>query len=76
MSRARAAAQPSLSELVEQLVLTRTGGRIRDLRVDVDERDVILSGRTSTYYNKQLATHAVLEHLDDGLCLTNDIEVC
>ena len=74
MSQAQIDAQLSLAELVEQLVGVRTGGRIRDLRVDVEERGVVLSGRTSTYYNKQLATHAVLDRLE-GVSLSNEIEV-
>lgn len=75
MAQAYADAQQSLSELVERLIVARTGARIRDLRVEVGDRDVVLQGRTSTYYNKQLATHAVLDHLQ-GVMLTNDIEVC
>ena len=74
MSQAQIDAQLSLAELVEQLIAARTGGRIRDLRVDVEERGVVLSGRTSTYYNKQLATHAVLDQLE-GVSLSNEIEV-
>ena len=74
MSQAFADAQPLLPEVVEQLILARTGGRIRDLRVEVTNREIILLGRTSTYYNKQLATHAVLDSVE-GVSLTNDIEV-
>lgn len=74
MSQAFADAQPLLPEVVEQLILARTGGRIRDLRVEVTDREIILLGRTSTYYNKQLATHAVLDSVE-GVSLTNDIEV-
>lgn len=74
MAQAQIDAQFSLAELVEQLVAARTGGRIRDLRVDVEDRGVVLSGRTATYYNKQLATHAVLDQLD-GVSLSNEIEV-
>lgn len=74
MSQAQVDAQLSLSELVEQLVSARTGGRIRDLHVDVADREIVLSGRTSTYYNKQLATHAVLDSME-GISLSNEIEV-
>ena len=59
---------------IEQFVRNRTGGMIRDLRVEIIEGEVFLSGRTTTYYNKQLATHAALAVLDD-VTLTNDIEV-
>jgi hypothetical protein len=74
MTQAQLDAQLSLAELIEQLVAARTGGRIRDLRVDVADREIVLSGTTSTYYNKQLATHAVLDRLE-GLSLSNEIEV-
>ncbi|NOX56180.1 MAG: BON domain-containing protein [Planctomycetes bacterium] len=60
---------------MERLVRSRTGGRIRDLRVEVTSGEIILSGRTTTYYDKQLATHAALAALED-LSLTNEIEVC
>jgi hypothetical protein len=65
----------SLRETIERSVQSRTGGLIRQLRVDVFGGEVVLSGRTSTYYNKQLATHAALDEIDD-LALTNEIEVC
>jgi len=63
-----------VAESVERLVRSRTGGGIRNLRVEVAEGEVVLSGRTTTYYNKQLATHAALAAADD-VSLTNDIEV-
>jgi len=45
------------------------------LKVEVTNREIILSGRTTTYYDKQLATHAALAALED-FSLTNEIEVC
>jgi hypothetical protein len=48
---------------------------IRGLRVEVQDEDVVISGRTTTYYNKQLATHAALDAAKE-ISLTNDIEVC
>jgi len=68
-------ATKQIAECVERLVRSRTGGRIRDLRVEVTSGEIILSGRTTTYYDKQLATHAALAALED-LSLTNEIEVC
>ena len=73
-----------LTELVERVIRNRTGGQVRDLRVDVFDGEVVLSGRTSTYYTKQLATHAALDAVDKeivgrdmpSLTLTNDIRVC
>ena len=65
----------AISERIERCVRLRTGGMIRGLRVDVQDEDVVISGRTTTYYNKQLATHAALDAAKE-ISLTNDIEVC
>ena len=46
----------------------------RRVQVPVRDDEVVLTGRTSSYYNKQLATHAALEALEDTP-LSNDIEV-
>lgn len=73
--QARADSSEWLRETVERFVQSRTGGMIRELRVDVSDREVVLSGRTSTYYNKQLATHAALD-AHAQVSVTNDIEVC
>jgi hypothetical protein len=59
---------------VERIVRCRTGGRIRDLRVEVNGGDVVISGVSCTYYAKQRATHAALSALDDRT-LSNEIEV-
>ncbi len=64
----------SLSDAIARAVRARTNGRIRGLRVEVDDDCVIPSGRTSTYYAKQLATHAVLD-VYDQFRLTNNIDV-
>jgi hypothetical protein len=63
-----------LIEQVEQAVHSRTGGRIRGLRIQVEGGCLVISGRTSTYYNKQLATHAVRDAVDE-LSVLNQIEV-
>ena len=65
----------AIAERIERLVQLRTGGMIKGLRVDVYEDEVIISGRTTSFYNKQLATHAALNALDSAV-LTNAIEVC
>ena len=70
-------------ELVERVIRNRTGGQIRELHVDVFNGEVVLSGQTSTYYTKQLATHAALDAIEKeivgrdmpSLALTNDIRV-
>ncbi|QDT55663.1 hypothetical protein Pan44_37090 [Caulifigura coniformis] len=71
---ARAAIDETLVARIERIVRCRTGGRIRDLRVDVSEKRVVISGQTTTYYAKQLVTHAALDEIRDR-ALTNAIEV-
>jgi hypothetical protein len=59
---------------LEALVQCRLGGQVRDFRLLVVARGLILRGRARTYYAKQLAQHAVMEatHLP---ILANEIEV-
>lgn len=64
-----------LAEQIELAVQSKTGGRVRGLRVHIVDGCVIISGRTSTYYNKQLVTHAAMEAVDDALVM-NEVEVC
>jgi hypothetical protein len=71
----RSGAAESLENQITRLVQSRTGGRIRGLSVVVVDRDVIISGRTPTYYLKQLATHAALDLAGQFATLTNDIAV-
>jgi len=65
----------SLAEQITRLVQSRTGGQIVGLHVAVSGADVIISGRTTTYYLKQLATHAALDLAGRIATLTNDIVV-
>ncbi len=65
----------SLGSQITRLVQSKTGGRIQGLNVDVVDGEVIISGRTTTYYLKQLATHAALDLSGQFTALTNDIAV-
>jgi hypothetical protein len=59
---------------LEQRVLARSGRQIRELRVFRHEKGLILRGRVSTYYLKQLAQHVAME--SSGLqILYNQIDV-
>jgi hypothetical protein len=65
-------------ELIEQVrsaVRARTGGRIHGLSIRIDDGCLVLTGRTSTYYNKQLATHAALDAALE-MSVQNNVEVC
>lgn len=64
----------TLAERIEGAVRERTGGRIRGLRVEIEEGQIVISGRVSTYYTKQLVTHAVLESTGDFF-VVNDVSV-
>ena len=50
----------ALAARLERMILCRTGGRISNLRVECTLQGVLISGRVSTYYAKQLASHAAL----------------
>ena len=53
----------------------RLGSRVRQLRVVYRSEGVVLQGRASTYYVKQLVQHLVME-ISDWPILANEIEVC
>jgi len=72
--QALTAIDETLVARIERIVRCRTGGRIRDLRVDVTDESVVISGIATTYYAKQLVTHAALDEIP-GRMLTNAIEV-
>jgi hypothetical protein len=60
---------------LETRIQCRLGGQIREFRLVVVDKGLILRGQAPTYYAKQLAQHAVMEAT--GLpILANEIEVC
>jgi osmotically-inducible protein OsmY len=61
-------------EHLEAALHNRLGGRVSNLQVIVHDAGVVLRGRASTYYAKQLAQHAAME-LAGLNVLANDIEV-
>jgi osmotically-inducible protein OsmY len=63
-----------LAASIERAVWRETGGRVRNLRVEVNEDGILLTGRCSTYYAKQQAQHAAMQ-VPGGGELTNRIEV-
>ena len=63
-----------LSEKIEQTIALRTGNQVLSLKVDILGEIVVLSGRTDSFYHKQLATHAALSEIDQ-YALTNNIRV-
>ncbi len=57
---------------LEALVVAKTNQTIRDLSIVIRDGCVVLTGRTSRYYNKQLASQAILEQ---EMLVDNAIEV-
>ncbi|HTN01984.1 hypothetical protein [Planctellipticum variicoloris] len=64
-----------LARLVEQNVRQRTNSVIYGLRVQVQDGQLVISGRTSSYYHKQLISHAALDAAEEA-SIRNDVEVC
>ena len=52
----------------------RLGRTIQDLQIVPHEGGVVLSGRASTYYAKQLAQHVAMEFFGD-VGVANEIDV-
>jgi hypothetical protein len=55
--------QPHLQHELEYQVQLRTGRQIRNLVVELKPEKVILRGRASSYYAKQLAQHGIRDVL-------------
>ena len=68
----------SFAEEIQGLVTERTHGAIRQLRVDLAEDVIRVSGSCRSYYAKQLATQAVQDYCDRHIFergLQNEIRV-
>jgi hypothetical protein len=63
-----------LATSIEQAVQRETGRGVNDLTVEVSPQGILLRGRCTTYYTKQLAQHAAMS-MPGGERLTNSIEV-
>ena len=59
---------------IERAVREETGRRVQDLCVEINQNGVLLKGRCTTYYCKQLAQHAAMG-MPGGEHVTNSIEV-
>ncbi len=64
---------PAMLEQLTDRVRCRSSGRVRDLRLLVQDNGLILQGKAATYYTKQLAQQAILEA--DLPILANQIQV-
>lgn len=68
------AEQEKLAARVERIVRRQTNDKVRQLRVEVRERCIILHGRCGTFYSKQLAQTAAMS-LRAAEPVVNQIEV-
>ena len=57
---------PHLRQKLESLIKNRTGGRVKNLAVQLSPDGVVLEGHTDTFYVKQLAQHGVREVLPEA----------
>ena len=51
----------TLAKCVHRAILRLAPGRIRELRVDERQGQLVLSGRCSSFYCKQVAQHAAMD---------------
>ena len=63
-----------LATSIERAVQRETGRGVADLTVEVGPQGILLKGRCTTYYTKQLAQHAAM-NIPGGDRLINSIEV-
>jgi len=65
---------PRLRKELEVRVLACTGGRLRNLGIELSPEGIRILGQTTTFHVKQLAQHVVREIMPD-VRLVNDIHV-
>jgi len=64
-----------ITDLIEAI---RQTGKIRQPNITVEDREITITGQSSSYYGKQMATHAVIMKLaekDQEFRIFNEIEV-
>lgn len=61
----RAERHRQLAIAIRQRIESRLVGRVRELTVRIKGNTIVLEGKCSTYYTKQLAQHAALGVLED-----------
>jgi hypothetical protein len=66
---------PDFAERVESRVQHLMAGRVRDFRVQIHDRGLVLRGRTRTYHAKQLVRQMAMEAAGMPI-LADEVEVC
>jgi hypothetical protein len=65
-----------MAESLRSRIVERTGGRVRDVRVECVGGQFVVRGRSPSYFLKQLALEATRDLLDAGqISLSLDIQV-
>ncbi len=72
--RSRPYSEPGDLQVLETHLLRRLSTRVRDLALVARPGGLVLRGRTRTYYEKQLAQHALMEATSTPI-MSNEIEV-
>ena len=71
---------PLLQHELEHHVHARTGRRVRNLAIELRPERVVLHGRASTYYVKQLAQHGIRDvlphvHLENAITVEGAVSL-
>jgi len=64
-----------LETTLQRVIIERTAGRLRHLRIEVHEDRIVIQGTTSSYYVKQLAIDSILKALDGSQIATLDMVI-
>jgi len=64
-----------MADRVMAAIIRRTCGQVRELHVEANDDQVVLTGRSRTYHVKQLAQEAVLNEIGVWPRLVNEIMV-
>ena len=74
--------EPGISQWLESLeelpliLESRTGGQVREIRIERSSDRCVLMGRAHTYHARQLAYYIALDVLGQDVELVNEIDVC
>jgi hypothetical protein len=66
---------PNLEHAIERHIVQRTWGRVYRLQVNLLDNRIVVHGRTSTYYAKQLALEAALDALGSTDASTVELDI-
>jgi len=64
-----------LESTLQRVIIDRTAGRLRQLKIEVHDDRIVVRGTSSSYYVKQLAIDSVLKTLDGSQVSTLDMEI-